>query len=77
MGCDGLGIGRVRLRGDFNPRIPYGMRLAASELWNIAPVFQSTHPVWDATGLRRAVRRACRNFNPRIPYGMRLVVVEA
>ena len=49
MGCD---RGRKRRNlpdRDFNPRIPYGMRLYADSLPAIDLVFQSTHPVWDAT----------------------------
>ena len=34
---------------DFNPRIPYGMRLAPRWTGLSDNVFQSTHPVWDAT----------------------------
>ena len=34
---------------DFNPRIPYGMRLASVSELLFRMVFQSTHPVWDAT----------------------------
>ena len=33
-------------------------------------VFQSTHPVWDAT-LTLTDWRIMDDFNPRIPYGMR------
>ena len=33
----------------FNPRIPYGMRPAKYEKLTILGIFQSTHPVWDAT----------------------------
>ena len=73
MGCDGF-AGRLSTNpSDFNPRIPYGMRLLARfqrqrfgqisihasrmgcdirhlECRNRARTFQSTHPVWDATG---------------------------
>ena len=34
---------------NFNPRIPYGMRLEIPEIWEDLKKFQSTHPVWDAT----------------------------
>ena len=34
---------------NFNPRIPYGMRLGLQVKYPKAFVFQSTHPVWDAT----------------------------
>ena len=36
--------------GDFNPRIPYGMRLVNMSDSTDKFIFQSTHPVWDATG---------------------------
>ena len=34
----------------FNPRIPYGMRLSEMETANLSTLFQSTHPLRDATG---------------------------
>ena len=34
----------------FNPRIPYGMRRALTRSAVLHVIFQSTHPVWDATG---------------------------
>ena len=34
-------------------------------------LFQSTHPVWDATLIRRTLCADSFDFNPRIPYGMR------
>ena len=34
---------------DFNPRIPYGMRPETNKLTAQNLIFQSTHPVWDAT----------------------------
>ena len=59
---------------NFNPRIPYGMRLwAIADKWG-RPGFQSTHPVWDATGSTTAGGRRPANFNPRIPYGMRHII---
>ena len=39
----------------FNPRIPYGMRRQGWSALYSFNVFQSTHPVWDATGLRGQV----------------------
>ena len=36
----------------------------------IQHTFQSTHPVWDGTGVRRRRRPDLRNFNPPIPCGM-------
>ena len=40
----------------FNPRIPYGMRLGITNFPTFMTVFQSTHPVWDAT-LPRAIMK--------------------
>ena len=34
---------------NFNPRIPYGMRLVSRIYIIKQDLFQSTHPVWDAT----------------------------
>ena len=34
---------------DFNPRIPYGMRPDQLHDKFLSMIFQSTHPVWDAT----------------------------
>ena len=34
-------------------------------------VFQSTHPVWDATSCQGRFSTRLADFNPRIPYGMR------
>ena len=49
MGCDqDQGSARGR-RFDFNPRIPYGMRPETNKLTAQNLIFQSTHPVWDAT----------------------------
>ena len=39
--------------GNFNPRIPYGMRLEEPLCMFQDCVFQSTHPVWDATRRQR------------------------
>ena len=40
---------RSQFMRDFNPRIPYGMRLPVNPIISAQRVFQSTHPVWDAT----------------------------
>ena len=37
---------------------------------NLAQLFQSTHPVWDATRVLSSIIMPW-HFNPRIPYGMR------
>ena len=49
MGCDGTQAAvRVQPR-HFNPRIPYGMRPNGDPQAGDILLFQSTHPVWDAT----------------------------
>ena len=87
----------IEVTRDFNPRIPYGMRLGrCSVKGSKIFIFQSTHPVWDATDFFQfsgffevisihASRMGCDHlalalysemvayFNPRIPYGMRRV----
>ena len=49
MGCDRRRCIQRPCTRYFNPRIPYGMRLDSPPLVLRAGVFQSTHPVWDAT----------------------------
>ena len=44
----------------FNPRIPYGMRLQRRLIVSQILLFQSTHPVWDATILHRYARHTFR-----------------
>ena len=76
MGCDRSVDGTGIAVPDFNPRIPYGMRLKIADKSFTVTEFQSTHPVWDATrDLGRLIRRYA-NFNPRIPYGMRQVTLD-
>ncbi len=57
-GCDDIKFRREELNDDFNPRTPYGMRLALQVLIFMVVLFQSTHPIRDATSgyLRRYVR---------------------
>ena len=58
-------------RRNFNPRAPCGARHGAvGDLWDVC-LFQSTRPVWGATGARSRWRcRGCY-FNPRAPCGAR------
>ena len=49
MGCDDDRVLFGDVRDDFNPRIPYGMRHRCSSSCASDLLFQSTHPVWDAT----------------------------
>ena len=70
MGCDDTRRQDGRPQVNFNPRIPYGMRLFVGVAVICTCVFQSTHPVWDATRKKTADALTIY-FNPRIPYGMR------
>ena len=72
MGCDPDSRRRSNTCYHFNPRIPYGMRLGMTDDYDDSYLFQSTHPVWDATCTIPVAYYANRYFNPRIPYGMRL-----
>ena len=49
MGCDTQLLSNTLWTVDFNPRIPYGMRLFCTTGRKSSKPFQSTHPVWDAT----------------------------
>ena len=51
MGCDPSVFTSQSFQKYFNPRIPYGMRLLRPCTRRQASEFQSTHPVWDATGV--------------------------
>ena len=72
MGCDADSTGRHAFHWHFNPRIPYGMRPEEKVFRGEHSLFQSTHPVWDATRAGAARTGVGTDFNPRIPYGMRL-----
>ena len=77
MGCDYASTAPDNIfPDDFNPRIPYGMRQYTVDPRQWVGVFQSTHPVWDATRRHNQVDASQTNFNPRIPYGMRLEIPE-
>ncbi len=59
----------------FNPRSPCGERRSALQNPTLTLVeFQSTLPVWGATGCRTRLQW-CRCFNPRSPCGERRAVV--
>ena len=45
---------------DFNPRIPYGMRLPDIHTVHAPLPFQSTHPVWDATAVTTPVNHVIK-----------------
>ena len=59
-----------RLRSHFNPRSPYGERLAVPPPHTRRCGFQSTLPLRGAT-LFRNPEGLVENFNPRSPYGER------
>ena len=71
MGCDYCALVPGVRPANFNPRIPYGMRQAFFSSIRSAGIFQSTHPVWDATLMAFQRSYPIAYFNPRIPYGMR------
>ena len=48
-----------------------GCDILPSTAFDTLSVFQSTHPVWDATVRCQQVDEGRLHFNPRIPYGMR------
>ena len=57
---------------DFNPRSPYGERLAHDIGGVLRGGFQSTLPLRGATFVTRAEHNQPVDFNPRSPYGERL-----
>ena len=71
VGCDRFPLPGMRRRHRFNPRTPCGMRRLIPSLPSTCTLFQSTHPVWDATQPSRWAGFTVRSFNPRIPCGMR------
>ena len=71
-------VGRDRLRaqknlccGHFNPRAPCGARRRARLKNRLRHLFQSTRPVWGATGGKGHAGRGHQYFNPRAPCGAR------
>ena len=56
----------------FNPRAPYGARPRSPATSSPLCRFQSTRPVWGATGQRPQRPPQRLYFNPRAPYGARL-----
>ena len=71
MGSDFNGVLIPTLRKYFNPRSPCGERLSSCEKNHRVFRFQSTLPVWGATGTASPSWAASRNFNPRSPCGER------
>ena len=56
---------------DFNPRAPCGARQEKTYTFNQKKVFQSTRPVWGATGSITELNGVMVDFNPRAPCGAR------
>ena len=61
----------VILSANFNPRSPCGERRGKVGFPKFKSKFQSTLPVWGATGKITRVRPDALNFNPRSPCGER------
>ena len=56
---------------DFNPRSPCGERRGPPLITTGLRIFQSTLPVWGATGKSGPLRHRGKDFNPRSPCGER------
>ena len=70
-GCD-LQITKIRrVKSNFNPRTPCGVRPMISLWLSLRVKFQSTHPLRGATQAKLYSRRPFRHFNPRTPCGVR------
>src|SRR5258706_11855087 len=57
----------------FNPRLPCGRRRARQAKQYHYGKFQSTPPVWEATGSPQPCHASLGSFNPRLPCGSRLI----
>ena len=62
-----LGARLATQRRDFNPRTPYGMRRPVSAILLTFSIFQSTHPLRDATVSRRFLVRSIEIFQSTHP----------
>ena len=67
MGCDLNAFRDCSRHYNFNPRIPYGMRLIPAIRSSCFVTFQSTHPVWDATSCSTASARCGARFQSTHP----------
>ena len=65
------------LNPDFNPRSPCGERHERAGIFAFFIQFQSTLPVWGATGAEVYRFGARGDFNPRSPCGERLHDIQA
>ena len=72
-GCDVIADNDTVMTDNFNPRTPYGMRQIITRLFVNSRLFQSTHPLRDATTVIFIYCIHDFYFNPRTPYGMRPV----
>ena len=73
VGCDGPQQAPGHDSPDFNPRTPCGVRLFFGMADLLVVQFQSTHPVWGATGKPPFNPPGERDFNPRTPCGVRRI----
>ena len=64
---------REKAPRNFNPRAPCGARHASNEDDLRKFRFQSTRPVWGATGAGHVALNAQNHFNPRAPCGARRI----
>ena len=71
VGCDDRRKYRHFRNCYFNPRTPCGVRLVLVNGDSATVKFQSTHPVWGATGLGGPAGDGVMDFNPRTPCGVR------
>ena len=81
VGCDIAVFPPCMGRNYFNPRTPCGVRLFGAEVNSQTFGFQSTHPVWGATGITRPAWGIIREFQSTHPvwgatYGVRYYFSE-
>ena len=67
MGCDEKSKSEADVIYNFNPRTPRGVRPICKRQWNLATVFQSTHPAWGATDDVADFLRTLRQFQSTHP----------
>ena len=72
MGCDDQGQTKLHQVADFNPRIPYGMRLGPCHIPPLLGVISIHASRMGCDPRDLFSSSSVLNFNPRIPYGMRL-----
>ena len=77
VGSDWVDPGVDILGTDFNPRSPCGERHPIPQPQILRYPFQSTLPVWGATGAMTCTRSVIGHFNPRSPCGERPEELES